>query len=35
MQLRQRVSTLAKQEKGLVTMPKLINPFIEIGKIEG
>ena len=35
LQLSQKVTTLAKQEKALARMPKLINPFVEIGKIEG
>ncbi len=35
LQLEQRVSILAHKEKLLTPMPKLINPFIEIGKLHG
>jgi hypothetical protein len=35
LQLRQKVRTFASKEKILALMPKLINPFIEIGKLEG
>ena len=35
LQLEQRVSILADKEKLLRPMPKLINPFIEIGRLHG
>jgi hypothetical protein len=35
LQINQKVTTLAKKEKRLARMPKLINPFVEIGKITG
>jgi Domain of unknown function (DUF4351) len=35
LQLEEKVTILAKQEKRLIRMPKLINPFIELGKLKG
>ncbi len=35
LQLEQKVRTFARNEKILTPMPKLINPFIEIGKLKG
>ncbi len=35
LQLDEKVSILAKKEKRLIRMPKLLNPFIELGKLKG
>ena len=35
LQLDEKITTLAKKDKRLTRMPKLINPFVEIGKIKG
>jgi hypothetical protein len=35
LQIDEKMTTLAQQDKRLNRMPKLINPFIEIGKIKG
>jgi Putative transposase, YhgA-like len=35
LQIEQKVHKLASKDKHLVTMPKIINPFIELGKLKG
>ncbi len=35
LQLERRVGMLSEKEKALVAMPKLINPFVELGKLKG
>jgi hypothetical protein len=35
LQVEERVRILASKEKRLIAMPKLINPFIELGKLKG
>jgi hypothetical protein len=35
LQLNEKIATLSKKDKRLARMPKLINPFVEIGKITG
>jgi len=35
LQLRERVRTLSEESESLQAMPALVNPFVEIGKLEG